>query len=98
MAVCGRNGSDSVYNDCTLLLVKKIIYISIFIALLGITNAEAQCAMCRAVLESDADGAAAQGMNNGILYLMAFPYIMVGIIGYVVYKSRQKAKSEELES
>jgi len=78
--------------------VKKIVYISLFITFLGITNSEAQCAMCRAVLESDADGAAAQGMNNGILYLMAFPYIMVGIIGYFVYKSRQKAKSEELES
>jgi hypothetical protein len=78
--------------------VKKIIYISIFITLLGITNVEAQCAMCRAVLESDSGGSAAQGMNNGILYLMAFPYIMVGIIGYFVYKSRQKAKREELES
>jgi len=77
--------------------MKKVIYISIFITLLGITNTEAQCAMCRAVLESDAGGAAAQGMNNGILYLMAFPYIMVGIIGYFVYKSRQKAKIEEIE-
>jgi hypothetical protein len=73
--------------------------IFVFVGFLFITlNSRAQCAMCRAVLESDADGAAAQGMNNGILYLMAFPYIMVGIIGYFVYKSRQKAKREELES
>lgn len=55
----------------------------------------AQCAMCRAVLESDADGSTAEGINNGILYLMAFPYLLVGVIGYMIYKSRQKVNKEE---
>lgn len=53
-------------------------------------SASAQCAMCRAVLETEEGGVKAEAVNDGIVYLMAFPYILVGIIGYVVYKSRQK--------
>lgn len=52
--------------------------------------AEAQCAMCRAVLESEQSGTAAKGINNGIMYLMVFPYLLVGTVGYLVYRNRQK--------
>ena len=51
--------------------------------------AQAQCAMCRAVLESQETTAAAEGINNGIVYLMLFPYLLVGGVGYVVYKMRR---------
>lgn len=54
--------------------------------------AEAQCAMCRAVLESEGSQAAAKGINNGILYLMIFPYILIGGIGYYIYRSFKKKK------
>ncbi len=47
---------------------------------------EAQCAMCRAVVESEVDGSTAEGINNGIVYLMAIPYILVGGLFYFVYK------------
>jgi hypothetical protein len=47
---------------------------------------EAQCAMCRAVLESEVDQSAAEGINNGIMYLMAIPYILVGGLGYIIYR------------
>ncbi|WP_339623245.1 hypothetical protein [uncultured Winogradskyella sp.] len=49
-------------------------------------NAEAQCAMCRAVLESGEDQSTAEGINNGIVYLMAIPYILVGSICFYVYR------------
>ncbi len=52
-------------------------------------DSSAQCAMCRAVLETEEGGVKAEAVNDGIVYLMAFPYILVGIIGYIVYKSRQ---------
>jgi hypothetical protein len=58
--------------------------------------AKAQCAMCRAVIESSGDTAAAEGLNNGITYLMAFPYLLVGGIIYMIYRSTQK-KNEEVE-
>jgi hypothetical protein len=52
----------------------------------------AQCAMCRAALESEGDGAKAEAINDGIVYLMAFPYIMVAIVFYVVYRMKFKKK------
>ncbi|MFT7071293.1 hypothetical protein [Patiriisocius sp. Uisw_017] len=64
---------------------------------LAIFPAEAQCAMCRAVLESEESGEAAEGINNGILYLMVFPYLLVGGIGFMVYRSRKKDKAKERE-
>lgn len=47
---------------------------------------EAQCAMCRAVLESEASGNTAEGINNGIVYLMAIPYVLVAGLFYFVYR------------
>ncbi|WP_316933219.1 hypothetical protein [Maribacter thermophilus] len=46
----------------------------------------AQCAMCRAVLESEASGNAAEGINNGIVYLMSIPYILVAGLFYFIYR------------
>ena len=56
---------------------------------------EAQCAMCRAVLESEEGGELAKGVNNGIVYLMLFPYLLIGGVGYAIYRVRKKAKAEE---
>lgn len=50
----------------------------------------AQCSMCRAVLETEASGKAAEGINNGIVYLMVFPYILVGLAMYAVYRTWRK--------
>lgn len=74
---------------------RKILDKAIFgICLLffGISS-NAQCAMCRAVLETEEGGVKAEAVNDGIVYLMAFPYILVGILGYVIYKTRQKKKA-----
>lgn len=50
-----------------------------------------QCAMCKAVVEGgDAD--VAEGLNDGILYLMAFPYILVGLLFYFIYRYKIKKK------
>ena len=49
--------------------------------------AEAQCAMCRAVLESEEGQSTAKGINNGIIYLMAIPYILIGGLGYFIYRN-----------
>ncbi|MCZ4319634.1 hypothetical protein O4H26_11580 [Aequorivita viscosa] len=72
----------------------KILLIILVALLLIATPAEAQCAMCRAVLESEEGGQAAKGINNGIVYLMIFPYLLVGGIGFAIYRSRKKARAE----
>jgi hypothetical protein len=50
----------------------------------------AQCAMCRAAIESEGNTAKAKGINDGIVYLMVIPYILVGLVCFAVYKMYQK--------
>lgn len=52
----------------------------------------AQCAMCRAALESSGNNAKVEAVNDGIVFLMAIPYIIVAGIGFVVYKMYYKKK------
>jgi hypothetical protein len=73
--------------------MSKRTAILLLVLLVSVSQIEAQCAMCRAVLEAEDGGRAAEGINNGILYLMVFPYLLIGIIGFFIYKSRKKAKS-----
>ena len=53
---------------------------------------DAQCAMCKAVVENG-DTSMAEGVNSGITYLMVFPYILVGFLLYFVYRYKKKAKN-----
>ena len=62
------------------------IKLVLFLLLISSASSYGQCAMCRAVLESNGDNAVAEGINNGIVYLMAIPYILVGVIIFVVYR------------
>ena len=67
--------------------MRKIFLIFVVFTLLLLPErAEAQCAMCRAVLESEGNGTMAEGVNNGIVYLMAIPYVLVGVLFYFVYR------------
>ena len=54
--------------------------------LLFFSVTEAQCAMCRAVLESEEGQSTAKGINNGIVYLMIVPYVLVGGVAYLIYR------------
>lgn len=73
-------------------MFRKIV-ITLFILFVSL-SAKAQCAMCRAALQSDTDDSMAQGVNNGILYLMIIPYVLVGVVIFYIYKSQRKAKSQ----
>lgn len=65
---------------------KKTFFVVLIVLLAFSVNVEAQCAMCRAVLESESSGKAAEGINNGIVYLMAIPYILVAGLFYFIYR------------
>ena len=60
--------------------------IAFLILLMIPVDINAQCAMCRAVLESSGENTLAEGINDGIVYLMAVPYILVGFLFYFVYR------------
>ena len=70
--------------------IKLLFFFGFF--LIFFSEVSAQCAMCRAVLESGSDTSAAEGINNGIVYLMAIPYILVGVVFYAVYKKMTPTK------
>jgi heme/copper-type cytochrome/quinol oxidase subunit 2 len=53
-------------------------------------NTQAQCAMCRASLETEGNETKAEAINDGIVFLMAIPYILVAVIGIVVYRMYRK--------
>lgn len=71
-------------------LKSKLVY-SLFLILFSI-DTQAQCAMCRASLESEGNTIKAEAVNDGIVYLMVIPYVLVGIVGILVYRMYSKKK------
>ncbi|ARS34198.1 hypothetical protein [Pontibacter actiniarum] len=71
-----------------------------FVMMFATTDAYSQCAMCRATVESNVgtggteqDNEVGSGLNSGILYLMAVPYVLLGSVGFLWYRySRKNAK------
>lgn len=72
----------------------RILLSLVFILVLSY-DVEAQCAMCRAVLETEESQSAAEGINDGIVYLMIFPYLLMAGVAYFIWKSRKKTRTEE---
>lgn len=58
-------------------------------------SATAQCAMCRASLESEGNKTRVEAVNDGIVLLMAVPYIIAGLIGFAVYRMYFKKSKDK---
>lgn len=58
---------------------------------------QAQCPMCKMSAESNLNngGSAGKGLNAGILFMLATPYLLVGIVGLLWW--RNKKREEEVE-
>jgi hypothetical protein len=53
----------------------------------------AQCAMCKAVVESNQAGdSLAKGLNIGIIYLMSVPYLLIAVLAILIYKHKQRQR------
>jgi heme/copper-type cytochrome/quinol oxidase subunit 2 len=76
-----------MYNNWNKYFLGILIFLIVF-------SSSAQCAMCRAALESEEGGTKAAAVNDGIIYLMVFPYVMVAIVFYVVYQMKYKKKKD----
>jgi len=61
----------------------------ILFTLLAPAASFAQCSMCKAVAETADGGGFGAGLNYGILYLMIFPYLIIGGIAFKLYRSRK---------
>ncbi|PVX45357.1 hypothetical protein C8C85_1147 [Flavobacterium sp. 103] len=68
------------------------VYFYILCSLFFSLSSYSQCAMCRAALSGDENKAKAAAVNDGIVYLMVIPYVLVGALGYYVYRMKKKKR------
>lgn len=78
--------------------MKKIFaFITLALVLMLSIDVDAQCSMCKAVLESNmqnGDQSVGGGINSGILYIMFVPYLLLAGVGYFMYKHKMKTSNE----
>jgi hypothetical protein len=75
--------------------MKSKLLFPFLIAIIFQTKLNAQCAMCKAVVEANLKegGSAGAGLNEGILYLMAMPYIAVLLFGIFYYLQKRRKQT-----
>ena len=78
----------------------KIILLSTIAVLFLTIDVNAQCAMCKAVVETNLESGDTKGLglNNGILYLMAIPYIAALVFGILYYIQNKKSNPSLLNN
>jgi hypothetical protein len=73
--------------------MKKLAFVLLF-GLLTVLSAQAQCPMCKTSLEAnrkDQTESVGNGINKGILYLLAMPFVMAASVGGVYwFRLRQR--------
>lgn len=60
---------------------------------------DAQCAMCKSAVESNEENMSGlgDGLNSGILYLMAIPYLLFGgIVTAIILTVRKKRREQQM--
>jgi TRAP-type C4-dicarboxylate transport system permease small subunit len=79
------------YNLLALAIAMGLMFFS--------SDVSAQCAMCKMVAENGAkaDGGPVLGLNQGILYLAAFPYLAFMTIAFLFWRGYKRKKKEETE-
>ena len=76
---------------------KTLIFsVLLFAVLFAAFDMSAQCAMCKGSAEMNLKqgGGDPQGLNNGILYMLVMPYLLVGAIGYWWWRNRRKEQEQ----
>jgi len=66
------------------------VYFYILCSVFFSLSSYAQCAMCRAALNGEENKVKAEAINDGIVYLMIIPYVLVGALGYYIYRMKKK--------
>jgi hypothetical protein len=79
--------------------MKKLLALAFIVIIMMIfvtPDLLAQCPMCKLSAESNLrdGGTAGKGLNAGILYMFAMPYLLVGTLGYLWYKNRKNYDKE----
>lgn len=111
MAVRNNHWSCCIFDDLSVLqflngnmmkFAKVIFSVLLVVCIVSVANScFAQCSMCQATIASnlEAGGKTGGGLNNGIMYLLAAPYVLVLGVGALWYKKyRKKSIPMEMKS
>lgn len=77
-------------------LSKVFVFIFSLVALIAFADitASAQCVLCRSSVESNRSdnklNKFGNGLNKGIFVLMTVPYVLIGTVGFLWYRSSRK--------
>jgi len=73
-----------------------IFIITLVLLVVSTPEITAQCPMCKLSAESNLrdGGTAGRGLNAGILYMFAMPYLLVGTLGFLWYRNRKNYDKE----
>jgi len=78
-------------------MIKRVKFLVLIIAVFGLAvtfsvTAKAQCAMCTTAVESNSQAGktTTKGLNHGIMYLLAAPYLAIGVVGFIWYKKYRR--------
>jgi hypothetical protein len=73
-----------------------VLFAAFAIATFGAVPAFSQCAVCTTNVETNAKSGSTttKGLNHGIMYLLAAPYIAVAAIGFLWYKKYRRKNVE----
>ncbi|HHB80077.1 MAG TPA: hypothetical protein ENK85_12670 [Saprospiraceae bacterium] len=73
-------------------LRKKILVLALFVlGMVFFQEVMAQCPMCKIAAESNMEngGESGNGLNTGILYMFAAPYLIVGFIAFMWWRNKK---------
>ena len=92
-----KNKGKYIYNMCSVVfsgIAKQKLFVLSIVLFINNTSLFAQCAMCKSSVESNLKngGNIGTGLNTGILYLMAIPYLILMIGVYSFFKKPIDAK------
>ena len=73
-------------------MLKKLSFLFLFF--IYSVHTFSQCAMCKSVVESNIEGGSSigVGLNDGILFLMAMPYLALLIIAFAWVRYNKSSK------
>ncbi len=79
--------------------MKKIfIALALAGAALSATDAQAQCPMCKQNVQTArkaGNNNVGNGLNDGILYLLAAPYLLGGAVAFAWYRAYRKSRKAQ---
>ncbi|MDB5154904.1 MAG: hypothetical protein JWR54_3655 [Mucilaginibacter sp.] len=69
-----------------------LVLVAFGLMVFSAAKVKAQCALCTASVETNnkSGSNATHGLNSGIIYLLAAPYIAVAVVGFIWYKKYRR--------